>query len=418
MNNEFSEVNAYSFLVNLAYERFVGTKGEEEARNYITLTMGKLGYDVAHEEFTVKTFNILKNEFHILEPWKEEIECRGVGLSGSTPEDGVVAPLIYLETGDPLLLPKSKGNIFLFSEQPTSADKLVEFTKYEPVGMILSEGTPMRKPSQVARLLEIGKKFKVPTVFIRFEDAVRLVKDNASKSKLTLVQEERDVKTYNIIFEKRGTGYFDEVVLVGAHYDSIYGGQGIMDNAGGVALVMELARSLCHVDTKRTIRFVLFSGEELGLRGSLNYVEAHEDELNKIKMMINLDLNGSAIGGCNAVVTGHSEIKTYLEVMSRELGVNLSVSQDVYSSDSTSFSNKGIPSVSFFRRSGVGAYGHTPDDDLRFAAPIGFKMVGLVAREVILRISNAEKFPFDKDIPDDIKKKIQEYFKNRGYEMR
>lgn len=417
MNNEFLEEEAYRFLTNLAHERFVGTEGEKESREYIRNTMEGFGYEVKYEGFTVKTFEILRNEFHVLEPWSEEIECKGVGFSGSTPEEGVIAPLSYVETGDPLLLPERKGDILLFSEAPPSVEKLVELARYEPSGMVFSENSPLKKPSQIGRLFEVSRRFKVPTVFIRFEDAFRLVKDHASKSKLILVQRELDTNTCNIVLEKMGIKYPDEIIVVGAHYDSVYGVQGVSDNAGGVSLLMELAKSMRYVDTKRTVRFIFFSGEELGLRGSFNYVSGHKDEIDRIRMMINLDVNGGAIGGCNAIVTGSNEIKTYLEAMSKELGANLSVSQDVHSSDSVPFSYKGIPSVGFFRRSGTGVYIHTAEDDMRFSAPIGFKMIGLIVREFLLRMANAESFPFKREMPDEVKKKIQDYFQRRGFEV-
>ncbi|MBO3841227.1 MAG: M20/M25/M40 family metallo-hydrolase [Candidatus Brockarchaeota archaeon] len=418
MSSEFLGEEAYGFLKGLAsYERLAGTPGEEEARRYIVSVMEKAGYKTLLEEFTVKTFRILRNEFHVLEPWSEEVDCRGVGFSGSTPEEGVVAPLRYVETGDPLLLPRTKGEILLLSESPPTVEKLFELSKYEPSGIVLSEGTPFRKPSQVDRLFEVSRRFRVPTVFISFEDAFRLVKNNASKSRLVLTQQEFDADTCNIVVEKKGVKYPEEIIVVGAHYDTVYGVKGGVDNAGGVALLMELAKSMSSLDLKRTVRFVFFTGEELGLRGSFNYVEKHKDEVEKVMMMVNLDVNGGAIGGCNAVVTGPQEVKTYLEAMSKELGVNLSVSQDVYSSDSIPFSNRGVPSVSFYRRSGAGVHIHTPEDDSRFTAPIGFKMVGIIVREFLLRMANAESFPFKREIPEDVKKKVQEYLKNRGFEM-
>ncbi len=414
MGSVFLEEEAYGFLTGLASrERLAGTPGEEEARRYVLSVMEKAGYKPLLEEFTVKTFRILRSELHVLEPLSEQVDCRGVGFSGSTPEEGVVAPLRYVET---LLLSGARGEILLFSEPPLTVDKLFELSKHEPSGIVLSESTPFRKPSQVDRLFEVSRRFRVPTVFIGFEDAFRLVKNHASKSRLVLLQEEFEAETFNIIVEKKGVKYPDEIIVVGAHYDTVYGVKGGVDNAGGVALLMELAKSLSSMDLKRTVRFVFFTAEELGLRGSFNYVEKHKDEVEKVMMMINLDVNGSAIGGCNAVVTGPAEVKTYLEALSKELGVNLSVTQDVYSSDSVPFSNRGVPSVSFYRRSGAGAHIHTPEDDARFSAPIGFKMVGIVVSEFLSRMANAESFPFKREVPEDVKKKVQDYLKNRGFE--
>ncbi|MGB9758390.1 MAG: M28 family metallopeptidase [Thermoproteota archaeon] len=408
---------AYRFLFQLNYERFTGSEGEKKAREFIARTMKEAGYEVRFEEFKVNVYKIIRSELFIVEPWTEKIECEGLGFSGSTSEEGVTAPINYVETGDRHLLLKAKGSIFLLSESPPSFNSLLELKNYDPKGIVVSEGSPGRKPSHVARLYEVSEKFKVPTVFVKFEDAVSLVKKEARKAKLVLMQEEHEASASNIIFEKEGNTYPDEVIVVGAHYDSVYNALGIIDNAGGVALLMEIAKVVSKLSTKRTIRFILFSGEELGLRGSMNYCKAHKEELEKIKLMINLDVNGGAIGGCNAIVTGNQELKTYAETISKELGINLRVNQDVMSSDSNSFSYYGVPSVSFFRRSGAGFFNHTSDDDLRFVAPIGFRNVELVTLNFLLRVANAEVLPFSREIPEDIKKKVQDYFKERGYEV-
>jgi Zn-dependent M28 family amino/carboxypeptidase len=92
------------------------------------------------------------------------------------------------------------------------------------------------------------------------------------------------VEVYNTVAEIRGTEKPDEVVILGAHLDSWDLGTGATDNGTGSAAVLEAARALqkLGVKPKRTIRFVLFTGEEQGLNGSRAYVAAHKDELPKI----------------------------------------------------------------------------------------------------------------------------------------
>ncbi len=92
------------------------------------------------------------------------------------------------------------------------------------------------------------------------------------------------VEVYNTVAEIRGTEKPDEVVILGAHLDSWDLGTGATDNGTGSMAVLEAARALqkLGVKPKRTIRFVLFTGEEQGLNGSRAYVAAHKDELPKI----------------------------------------------------------------------------------------------------------------------------------------
>src|ERR1700732_869370 len=95
---------------------------------------------------------------------------------------------------------------------------------------------------------------------------------------------EQSMEVYNTVAEIRGSEKPDEVVIIGAHLDSWDLGTGSTDNGTGSMAVLEAARALAKLDLKpkRTIRFVLFSGEEEGLYGSQEYVKAHQNELEKI----------------------------------------------------------------------------------------------------------------------------------------
>jgi Zn-dependent M28 family amino/carboxypeptidase len=94
----------------------------------------------------------------------------------------------------------------------------------------------------------------------------------------------KPVQVYNTVAEIRGTEKPDEFVIIGAHLDSWDLGTGATDNGTGSMAVLAAARALqkMGVKPKRTIRFVLFTGEEQGLNGSRAYVKAHKDELPKI----------------------------------------------------------------------------------------------------------------------------------------
>src|SRR5207302_6213901 len=86
---------------------------------------------------------------------------------------------------------------------------------------------------------------------------------------------------YNRVGEIRGSEKPEEYVVVGAHLDSWDLGQGATDNGTGTAVVLETARILAKsgVKPRRTVRFILFTGEEQGLHGSRAYVQKHKEEL-------------------------------------------------------------------------------------------------------------------------------------------
>ncbi|OYT30058.1 MAG: hypothetical protein B6U94_07225 [Thermofilum sp. ex4484_79] len=396
----------------LCFPRLAGTDGEEKARKIILDELESYGYDPKLHEFQVKTFKIKEAELRILEPWSDEIPCQGVGLSGSTPPEGVEAPLAYAEEGDPALIP-GEGYILLLTSRPRYP-KYKSLMKWKPKGFVISEPNPYRKISHLDMIHEWRKYGTVPMVYISFADAYKLVVHGARRAYLKLIQDEWDAKSYNIVVEKKGIKYPDEVVIICAHYDSVYDVPGATDNAGGTALLLELARYYSTVNVKRTIRFIWFSGEELGLRGSRAYADGlRKEELEQIKFVVNLDVHGAVIGSNSATLTGPKNVKEYLEVVSKKMGINLKVGEGVYSSDGTSFSKHGIPSISFYRSSGFGITMHTIDDDDRYIGEQAYAGLGDILVDFIDTLVNSEELPFPREIPEDIKKKVEDYFKNR-----
>lgn len=100
------------------------------------------------------------------------------------------------------------------------------------------------------------------------------------------------VQVYNTVAELPGADKGDEVVIIGGHIDSWDLGTGATDNGTGIMAVLEAARALKAVGARprRTIRFVLFSGEEEGLHGSRAYVKAHEKEMVKVSGVLVHDM--------------------------------------------------------------------------------------------------------------------------------
>lgn len=120
---------------------------------------------------------------------------------------------------------------------------------------------------------------------------------------------------WNTVGEIRGTEKPDEVVLLGAHLDSWDLATGGTDNGAGSIAVLEAARILkaAGVKPKRTIRFVLFTGEEEGLFGSQAYVKAHQNELDKTQAVLVLDNGTGKITGM--ALQGRDELRDMWKAM-------------------------------------------------------------------------------------------------------
>jgi hypothetical protein len=128
----------------------------------------------------------------------------------------------------------------------------------------------------------------------------------------------------NTVADLRGRELSDELVVLGAHLDSWDLGTGATDNGAGAAAVMEAARLLARsgAQPQRTIRFVLFSGEEQGLLGSQAYVEAHRAELDRHSAVFVMDTGAGAIDA--VALQGRREVEPLMQRVVaplRELGV-------------------------------------------------------------------------------------------------
>src|SRR5258708_23978893 len=139
---------------------------------------------------------------------------------------------------------------------------------------------------------DIGREFLpsgIPTVYMSRENNThlwRLLDAGAVEAEVNIESSfsGKPVEVYNTVAEITGTEKPEEVVIVGGHLDSWDLGTGATDNGTGSMALLEAARALqkLGVKPKRTIRFVLFTGEEQGLNGSKAYAKPHQQDLGKI----------------------------------------------------------------------------------------------------------------------------------------
>jgi len=213
-------------------------------------------------------------------------------------------------------------------------------------------------------------------------------------------------------------GQTDEYVMIGAHYDHLGRGNfdslapsqigqvhpGADDNASGTAGVLELARLLARRggQLKRSILFMNFAGEELGLLGSAAWVKDPTRPLAKAVAMINMDMIGRIkddkvyIGG---VGTG-SSFKSVLEQAQKDASFKIEYSAGGYSSsDHTSFVTKKIPVLFFF--SGLHSDYHKPSDTWdKINAPSAARLLDMVGN-VAVQLADATDAPAFQVVAED-----------------
>jgi carboxypeptidase Q len=175
-----------------------------------------------------------------------------------------------------------------------AAKDRTQFWKDEGVVAILRDAN---KPHGLLNMTDVSlEKYApgvIPTAFITGEGyrlIFRLLKHGPVQVEIemTNIMGEKPMQVYNTVADIRGSEKPDEMVILGAHLDSWDLGTGSTDNGTGSMAVLEAARTLAKLNLKpkRTIRFVLFTGEEQGLYGSEEYVKAHQNELEKISAVL------------------------------------------------------------------------------------------------------------------------------------
>ncbi len=118
----------------------------------------------------------------------------------------------------------------------------------------------------------------------------------------------------NVVADLPGSEFPDQYVIAGGHLDSWDGAEGAQDNGTGVASTLEAARLIAGLGLKprRTLRFVLFGGEEEGLFGSLGYLKTHEAELPGISAVLIHDGGASPLAGLDVTYAMFDDVRGVL----------------------------------------------------------------------------------------------------------
>ncbi len=176
--------------------------------------------------------------------------------------------------------------------------------------------------------------------------------------------------SHNVIATKKPTNMkkdTNDVIVVGAHHDSVAGAPGANDDASGTAMTLELARVFKDIPTDTEIRFITFGAEENGLLGSAHYVaNLPEDDLNRIIANFNLDMVGSRDAGnlTMATLDGKLNLVTELaQASSTRLNGEPTPFYAGGRSDHVPFAEAGIPAALFIHSPSEPWY-HTPEDSL------------------------------------------------------
>jgi hypothetical protein len=206
------------------------------------------------------------------------------------------------------------------------------------------------------------------------------------------------VAQHNVIADLVGAEKPDEFVIVGGHLDSWDGAEGAVDNATGVATTMEAARLLVAARARpaRTIRFVLWTGEEQGLHGSRAYVKQHAAELERVSAVLNHDGGTNYLAGLRGTHAMEAQLREAcapLFGLDPELPFEIESTLDFEarsSSDHWPYVELGVPGF-FWRQAGRSNYTrhhHTQHDTFDAVIPEYQRHSAMVAAIAALGIAN------------------------------
>jgi len=361
--------NLYELCDNIG-ERYAGTIDEKKAADYLFQKLGE--YQIHHsqiQKYPLKTWKPVSSflEFFIDEQsfsmeslnitLTESAEAMG-GLLDLTRDSWFVTTYIKDLSGNIVLI-DNLTRLPFYHGAPLSLEAKASYCKEKGcIGIIVKNAV---NQGRLLKWMSLKEDFKgIPCCSISFEDGERLQRLIRYREKMNVRIATKVIKgndySQNIIGEIKGKS--NETIIIGAHYDTVIGSVGALDNACGVAVLLEVARIISNIAKKypleKNILFIFFGSEELGLQGSEYFVK-NLQKFQKIntKFMINLDEIGTGrMKGY--VLNTSSKLKSILN----HLLIN-SGSQYLFhycipfeidkSGDSYAFAKQGIETIGFWR---------------------------------------------------------------------
>jgi carboxypeptidase Q len=276
--------------------RLSGSPQLEAAIAWAVEEMTKDGLEVRREKVLVPRWVRGRESAALVAPFERELSMLGLGNSVGTPPEGVEAEVVTVRGWDELEAhPDVRGKIVLFDVPFTSYGETVAYRTRGPsraarrgavAALVRSVGPVSLRTPHTGTLRYDESDPKIPAAALTLEDAALVARSCArgERPRLRLRMEARmegEVESANVVADLPGRERPDEVVLLCGHLDTWDVGQGSTDDGGGCLAAWEAVRLMKRLGLRprRTVRAVLYTNEENGLRGAEAYREAHADEL-------------------------------------------------------------------------------------------------------------------------------------------
>jgi carboxypeptidase Q len=328
-----------AYLTDQVGHRLAGSQQLDKAIAWAAQAMKDDGLDVRTEKVMVPHWVRGVEEGAISTPVDRKLHLLTLGGSVATPKGGISAPVVVVRDWKELdtKADQIKGAIVVYNvpmpawsaERGSGYGTVVPYrwagasqaAKRGAVAALIRSVTTKSLSTPHTGSMGYEKDVpKIPAASISVEDA-DLLDRLSSQGKVTVrlrlePQQLPDVESANVIGELRGSEKPDEVVVIGGHIDSWDVGQGAHDDGAGCVTMMQALRTLKQLGLtpRRTIRVVLFTNEENGVRGAKAYADQHKAELGKHVLALEADSGGFAPRGFGV---GHKDPEAGKRVRAR-----------------------------------------------------------------------------------------------------
>ncbi len=411
-------------LCDVHGSRFPGLPGDKDAVDYLVEKLKEYGCENVHaEEFTIPGWSRGSATLEIVNPIKRSFDVISLPHSLGGEVEGEV---VFLGSASPEKIEETdiEGKICMVtSARPAGmnrfyhrSEKYMRSVQAGAKGWIFMNHYPAYGPPTG------GINPVIPAIGISYEEGAfieRLIERTGKVIvKLKTTDKNVDTPTWNVIADVVPENPVDdEYICVGSHLDGHDISQGAVDPASGVAVVLEIARTLNTVKDKlkRRVRCMTFGAEEIGLYGSYSYSDTHEAELDKCRFMLNLDSAGSA-GKKGLKIHNFDSIEKFVKKWEKEMVTEVPTAQGVSPySDHWPFFLKSVPCATgsdpTSTRTGRG-YGHTRYDTLD---KVEMKYLHLAAANytrILFRVANEENWNPERKTQEE----IEDFIEEQGYD--
>lgn len=344
--------------------RIAGSKNLEDAIDYMLNKSIAYGLENVHgEQVDVIHWVRGKESAFVLEPRIKKLEVLGLGGSIGTSLEGITAEAIVVDSFDELdkVNASVRGKIVVYNEKYVSYGETgryrngaINAAKYGAVASLIRSITPfsMNTPHTGWQFYNESIN-KIPTACITAEDAhfLRRIQDRGEKIIIRFKMEAVNlphVISRNTVVDIVGEEQPERIVIVSGHIDSWDVGEGAMDDGGGFMMSWNALTILKHLNLtpKRTLKAILWTAEEEGALGAIQYLKNHENEVDKLIFAMESDIGtfnpiGLYFSGSDYAACIVKEILKHFK--------SLNATSLIKTNESISYwTPQGIPSASIF----------------------------------------------------------------------